>query len=229
MIKIRVFKAIDNLESCQKYLEGHMRVLKVYGITMITSANIEWFLDPNTYVIIAESEDESKIYGGARIQIANGTLPLPIETAVSEIDSNVHDMIDKLSENGTGELCGLWNSREVAGYGLGSIYLGRVGVAISTFLDINTLFALCAPSTVKNCIKVGFQVETTLGNDGTFYYPKDDLIATAVLLKDVKELSTADTFERKCIMDLRNNPKQKKNEQGIKEPFTITYDLQINR
>ena len=157
MIKIRVFRAIDDIESCQKYLEGHVRVLKIFGITMITSANIEWFYDPNTYVIIAESEDGVKVYGGARIQIANSTFPLPIETAVEEFDSSIHELVNRLAENGgTGELCGLWNSREVAGYGLGSIYLGRVGVAIAKFLNLNSLFALCAPSTVKNCMQVGF-------------------------------------------------------------------------
>lgn len=229
MIKIRIFRAIDSLESCQKYVEGHMRVLKVYGITMITSANIEWFVDPNTYVIIAESEDETKVYGGARIQIAGGKLPLPIETAVSEMDTSIHNLVSTLSEDGTGELCGLWNSREVAGYGLGSIYLGRVGVAVSSMLKLKTLVALCAPTTVKNCIRVGFEVENRLGNEGTFYYPKDDLIATAVLLKNTFTLETADPFERECILSLREHPVQIKEEQGIKEPFTVSYDLQISR
>jgi hypothetical protein len=230
MIKIRVFRAIDDIESCLKYVEGHIRVLKVYGITMITSAKTEWFYDPNTYVIIAESEDGEKVYGGARIQIANDTFPLPIETAVKEFDSSIHELINMLSENGgTGELCGLWNSREVAGYGLGSIYLGRVGVAIAKFLNLNTLFALCAPATVKNCMHVGFKVETSLGNEGLFYYPKEDLLATAVLLNDVVELSSADPFERECIFDLRLNPIQTKNEPGIKKPFTLVYQLKICR
>lgn len=230
MIKIRVFRAIDDLESCQKYVEGHIKVLKVYGITMITSAKTDWFYDPNTYVIIAESGDGGKIYGGARIQIANNTFPLPIETAVQELDSSIHILVDELSHNGgTGELCGLWNSREVAGYGLGSIYLGRVGVAVAKFLNLSSLFALCAPATVKNCIRVGFKIETTLGNDGLFYYPKEDLLATAVLLNDVEELSSADPHERECIFDLRLHPLQTKIEPGIKHPFTLTYQLKISR
>jgi hypothetical protein len=230
MIKIRVFRAIDDIESCQRYVEGHIRVLKVYGITMITSAKTEWFYDPNTYVIIAESEDGEKVFGGARIQIANTNFPLPIETAVQELDGSIHELVNRLSKNGgTGELCGLWNSREVAGYGLGSIYLGRVGVAIATSLNLSSLFALCAPATVKNCIQVGFKVETSLGNDGLFYYPKDDLLATAVLLNDTVQLSSADPYERECIFDLRSNPIQTKIEQGIKKPFTLIYQLKISR
>jgi hypothetical protein len=228
MIKIRVFRAIDDLESCQRYVEGHIKVLKVYGITMITSAKTEWFYDPNTFVIIAESENGEKVFGGARIQIANNSLPLPIETAVHEIDSSIHELVDELSHHGgTGELCGLWNSREVAGYGLGSIYLGRVGVAVAKFLNLSSLFALCAPATVKNCMRVGFKVETSLGNDGLFYYPKDDLLATAVLLSDVAELSSADSFERECIFDLRLNPRQTMIQDFSKGEIKIEFDLVI--
>jgi len=229
MIKIRVFRAIDEIDSCERYIEGHMRVLRVYGITMITSANIGWCKDPNTFVIIAESEDGTKVFGGARIQIANEAFPLPIETAVTDMDTSIHDLVKRLSLYGTGELCGLWNSREVAGMGLGSIYLGRVGVAISTFLNLNTLFALCAPATVKNCVRVGFQIENRLGNNGLFYYPKEDLLATAVLLNDTKDLTTADSYERECILNLRENPIQRKLEQGIKQPFMLTYELNIKR
>ena len=229
MIKIRVFRAIDDIESCQKYVEGHKRVLRVYGITMITSAKTEWFYNSNTYVIIAESETGEKVYGGARIQIANNTFPLPIETAVQELDTSIHELVIRLSKNGgTGELCGLWNSREVAGYGLGSIYLGRVGVAVASMLNLNSLFALCAPATVKNCLRVGFKIETSLGNEGLFYYPKDDLLATAVLLNDVEQLSSADPLERECIFDLKLNPRQTTIQDFSKGKIKIEFDLVIH-
>lgn len=229
MIKIRVFRAIDDIESCQKYLEGHIRVLKVYGITMITSAKTDWFSNPNVYVISAESEDGSKIYGGARIQIAAEGFPLPIQEALNGKDDFIHDLVRNLIPKGTAELCGLWNSREVAGYGLGSSYLVRVGVAISSFLKLETLFGLCAPATVSNSERVGFLVEKRLGDNGLFYYPKEDLIATAVLLCDVNELSTADPKERESILNLRNNPIHTTIETGIKATFELSYNLKIER
>ncbi len=231
MIRIRVFRAIDDIEACQKYIEGHVRVLKVYGITMITSAKTDWFTNPNVYVISAESEDGSKIYGGARIQIADETFPLPIETALIEKDQLIHSLVKDLAPRGTAELCGLWNSREVAGYGLGSNYLVRVGVAIASFLKLETLFALCAPVTVSNSERVGFIVEKRLGDNGLFFYPKEDLVATAVLLCDVNELSTADPTERQRIFDLRNNPVQTTIERGIKATttFELSYNLKIER
>ena len=224
----RVFRATDDIESCKKYVDGHVRVLKIFGITMITSAKAEWFDDPDTYIILVQSEDGEKLYGGARVQVAGGKFPLPIETALSKFDNSIHSLVKELAVEGTGELCGLWNSREVAGLGIGSIFLGRVGVAIATQLKLKTLFALCAPATVKNCLNVGFLIENRLGDDGTFYYPKEDLVATAVLLNDIDTLSSADPSERSKIFELRQNPELKKIEEGPRDKILdIDFNLTI--
>ena len=224
----RVFRATDDIESCKKYVEGHVRVLKIFGITMITSAKAEWFDDPDTYIILVQSEDGEKLYGGARVQVAGGKFQLPIETALSKFDNSIHSLVKELAIEGTGELCGLWNSREVAGLGIGSIFLGRVGVAIATQLKLKTLFALCAPATVKNCLNVGFLIENRLGDDGTFYYPKEDLVATAVLLNDIDTLSSADQGERDKIFELRQDPELKKIEQGPRDKvLDIDFHLTI--
>lgn len=225
---IRAFRAVDDRASCEKYYEGHSKVLKIYGIAMITSAKVKWFDDPDTYVIIVESEDGEKVFGGARIQVARGVFPLPIEDALTNFDKNVHDYVKDLIPGGTGELCGLWNSREVAGLGIGSIYLGRVGVALAMQLNISTLYALCAPATVANCMRVGFLLDERLGDKGTFYYPKEGLVATAVLLNDVATLSTADPDERGKIMELRKEPIQQKMEISPRNhELEIDYHLII--
>jgi len=226
---IRVFRAPDDLDACAKYVEGHMDVLRSFGITMITSANTEWFHDENTYVITIQQPGNNEIIsGGARVQLVSKNYPLPIEKALSKFDPNIHKMVSKLSLNGTGELCGLWNSREVAGLGLGARYLGWIGIAISTQLHLNTLFALCAPATVKSSVKMGFLVETSLGNNGTFYYPKEDLIATAALVNDISTLSTAGTEERKKILDMRDNPIQNKIEFGPRgQKMELRYNLKM--
>ncbi len=225
---IKAFRAPDDIEACQRYVEGHTRVLRIFGITMITSANVEWFTDPNTYVIIVESEDGEKIYGGARVQVAGGTLPLPIETAVADMDPTVHETIAEHAKEGAGEFCGLWNSRAVAGYGIGSMYLGRAAVAITEQLKLKTLFGLCAPATVRNSARVGFELATFLGNNGTFYYPKEDLIATAVSINDLQNLPTAEPAERDIIFNLRNNLVQDKLEPGPKDRVLgVNYRLAI--
>lgn len=228
-LNIKAFRASDDIETCLKYVEGHMDVLRIFGITMITTANTEWFDDPNSYVIVVESEDREKIYAGARIQIAGGKYQLPIEKAVSKFDPYIHKFVNDRLKNGIAELCGLWNSREVVGLGIGSLYLGRIGTAISTQLNLKTLFALCAPITVRNCIKMGYLLETSLGNNGTFYYPKEDLIATVVTLSDTSSFVTADEKERDKILNLRYNPIQKKVEIGPRgQTVEIDFNLSVS-
>lgn len=228
MIRLRVFRAIDEQETCEKFVEGHVKILKVFGITMITSAKKEWFEDPYTYVIVAEDPETMHVLGGARVQIAGGQYPLPIEDAVRKYDENVHTIIEKYAQNGTGELCGLWNSREIAGMGIGSIFLTRVAVCIAPQLQLQSLFALCAPYTVSMAEKSGFVIADFLGDKGAFLYPKDGLVATAVVLKDVDELSTADEIEKSEIIGLRNLPVQTKTEKGRRKDFELMYDLEIH-
>jgi hypothetical protein len=206
-------------------------VLKIFGIPMITSAKVRWFDDPDTYVIIVESEDGSKTYGGARIQMAAGKFALPIEEALTKFDNDIHKYVADLATEGTGELCGLWNSREVAGLGIGSIFLSRVGVAIAQQVQLKTLFALCAPATVKNAMRVGFLVDERLGDEGTFYYPKEGLIATAVFLSDVDNIVTADITEREKIFDLRQRPVQRSIELSPRDyhELEIDYDLLLTK
>jgi hypothetical protein len=227
MIRIRAFRAVDEPESCEKFVEGHMKILKVFDIAMITSANVEWFKDPLTYVIAAESTDTGKMLGGARVQIAGGSLPLPIEKAVKDIDDRIFETVKNYAKEGTGELCGLWNSREIAGMGIGSVHLTRTAVCIAPQLNLKSLFALCAPYTVEMAEKVGFEVTTFLGNNGTFYYPKEDLVATGMLLHDSHNLPTADQHERDEINSIRAQLQQVKVAEGRRGPFDLHLDLEI--
>lgn len=228
-IRFRAFRAVDDKSSCERYLEGHQHVLKVFDIAHITSAKPVWMDNPNCYIIMVESLFGEKVYGGARIQIADGTNPLPVEDAVREIDDNIHKLVEEKTKEGTGELCGLWNSREVAGMGIGSIFLGRTSISIVNQLNIKSLFALCAPATLRNCLKSGFEVERSLGNNGSFYYPKIDLIATALIMNDPIGLSKTLPSERECIMELRDSPNHMKVEETLKGKITVEYELSIEK
>jgi hypothetical protein len=52
----------------------------------------------------------------------------------------------------------------------------------------------------------GGRIFTEVGNNGTFYYPKLDLLATAVFLDDVRDLSKAHPRERQKMLLLRDRP-----------------------
>ncbi|MCE7059323.1 hypothetical protein [Dyadobacter sp. CY343] len=225
--KIRAFKSTEDSETCLRYIDEHRKVLEAYGVKQVTSANRDWLEDENTFVIIVESEDGGKIYGGARLQVRQETRKMPMEYAIAKKDTRIYSYVDELKDEKIAELCGAFNSKEVAGFGIGSVFLGRVGIALTTGLDITRLLALCSPPTLRQCLRLGFEVIRTLGNNGTFYYPKEGLIATAIVVTDLEQLPLAHEEELKHIKRLRNNPVQFAVEQGPKGEIALHYDLNI--
>lgn len=227
VVRLRAFRAVSDANSCELFIDGHTRVLTSIGITKLTSAKHEWMYNPAVIVLIVESLDGKTVYGGARINVAGGTQPLPIEEATGMLDDNIFNLVKQYALKGTGEICGLWNSREIAGYGIGSIFLTRAAVAVAEQIGLTSLFALCAPYTVAMAEQVGYSRETSIGNEGTFYYPKLDLIATAMILHDVSTLSKAQPEDRDSIMLLRNQPAVVKVETLRKKEIEIHYDTLI--
>lgn len=214
-IRFRAFRAVDNPELCEKYLQGHVQVLVNYGITNITSNNRDWMKWDTVYCVVAEKEDGTLV-GGIRTQIADGINLLPVEKAVGHLDPNIHNIVRNYIDDGVGELCALWNAKEVAGMGL-SIMLVRAGISILNQINCNTLMGICADYTMKMFKKVGFVVDTTLGDKGDFIYPNENYVARVLGILNAKELSTAEEFDRLKMLDLRQNPEQSCIELGPKE------------
>jgi len=224
MITVRAFKAPDDPEACLRFYNGHLRLLEIYfGIAKITSGSADWMHHENSIVIIVEDETRTKTYGGARVQLADGILPLPIETAIGKYDPKIYDMV----RTGSAEICAMWNSKEVAGMGIGSQVLARAGVVLAAQMPIDNFHVLCAPITTRIGKRVGFTIDESLGDKGTFFYPKDDFIATAMVINDVNKLENADPKERELIYDLRENLVQTKTEVGPKGSYEVSYNLEI--
>jgi hypothetical protein len=226
-VRLRAFRAIDEPETCALFIEGHTHVLTNIGVTKVSYSKNEWVKNPGAFVMVVESLDGKRVFGGARVHVSGGSEPLPIETATCAIDSNIYNLVWKYAQYGTGELCGLWNSREIAGYGVGSIFLIRAAVAIAYQIGLQSLFALCAPYTVKPVEAVGMELETSIGNKGTFYYPKLDLIATTMLLKDVPTLSKAHQEDKDAILRVRESWNTIRVEELRGKKITIHYEMRI--
>jgi hypothetical protein len=226
-VRLRAFRAVDEPHTCQLFIEGHTHVLTSIGVTKVTSSKNEWTENPAAFVMVVESMDGKKVYGGARVHVAGGSQLLPIEQATGRMDPNIFDLVWRFAQHGTGELCGLWNSREIAGYGIGSIFLIRTAVAISHQIGIRSLFALCAPYTIPPGEAVGMEIELGIGNNGTFYYPKLDLLATTMILKDVPTLRKAYEEDKAAIMKIRENLNIVRNEVLRKKEITIHYQIEI--
>ena len=231
MIRIRAFRAPSDPIACEKFIAGHRKILEIYyGIIKITSDSHEWVDDPNCIVIVAEDTETNNIYGGARLQIASDKYSLPIENAIKKYDPNVASFIKHEQDNGgTAEVCGLWNSKEIAGMGIGSHILSMVGVAISFQVNIKSIFVLCAPSTVRVSAAMGTKIVTSLGKNGTFYYPKDNFIATVMKLDDIHDLSSANKNVAAKILDLKENTYCIREEHGPKGHYEALYDIKIDK
>lgn len=224
-IVIRAFRATTDSVTCLNFIEGHRRLLELhFGIVAITSSNQDWMYHDNTFVIVAEDKERTKVYGGARVQMADGKLQLPIETAISKYDPSIHAMA---RQPGVSEICGLWNSTEVVGWGIGSFFMSRAGVAVACMLKSTKVLFLAAPITVRMGKRMGAEIETSLGNKGNFFYPKDDFIATAMAINDCPVLSKADENERKRIYNILEHPVQQTPEDGPKGQLMIDYQLDI--
>lgn len=228
-VRIRAFRATDDPEGSQKFANGHKRVLEAHGVNKVTSLNNEWMYDSSVFVLLVESRDDGRALGGARVHASTGHNKLPIEEATGYMDGKIYEVVQRQAREGTGELCGLWNSMEVAGLGIGSFFATRAGVVICEQIGLKSLFALCAPYTVRWAERVGCEIITGIGNEGTFYYPKLDLLATAVLLKDTTKLDTAKASEVEKINFLRKNLNVilLENPPGKRIEVSIEYLLEI--
>jgi len=224
--RIKVFKANENYNLCQDYLRGHQQVLKDYGIENISTNTETWFTIPNVYGLLVYYEDTDEVVGGVRVQIADGKIPLPVESAIGNLDPLIFKIIKDNLDSGTGEICGLWNAKKIAGMGI-SIILLRAGISIVSQIKLDSLFTICADYTLGMVRKVGFVQEDSLGNQGTFEYPNSSYIARVLRKLNSVTLDTAEEYDRNKIFFLRENPVCKLIETGPKGDFEVEYNLLI--
>jgi hypothetical protein len=226
MIKMRAYRAVDEIETCKEYIKGHVKVLLDFGISNITSNNNTWMENPNIYCVIAR-DDSGEMVGGIRVQVADGVHPLPVEKAVGDIDNNVCKFVRELAINGgVGELSGLWNSRKVKGIGV-SLLLVRAGISMINQFNIKMLTGICAGYSLPMFTKVGFVINKDLGSNGEFVYPNENYIARVVGILNIITLETASPIEREKILSLRETPRQRRVEEGPKGELTIEYEMII--
>ncbi len=215
-IRIRAFRATDDPETCHKFILGHKKVLENHGIEKVTSSNDDWMFERAVFVVVVESTDKEKLFGGVRIHCVDGQLKLPIQSATEDMDPKINNVVKDYSMYGTAELCGLWNSIEVAGYGIGSLFPTRAAIVVLEQIGLQSLFFLCSPFTLRFHKWLGSRVITEIGKNGTFYYPKFDLLATAVVLEDAVNIPLCHPRERAKVFSMRQNLTLTTNE---KSPF----------
>jgi hypothetical protein len=90
------------------------------------------------------------------------------------------------------------------------------------------MFVLCGGHTIGITLEKGFTIDERLGNKGTFYYPKEGLVATAGVMNNIYDLKDAQEIDRGIIESLRANPNQTRTESTDKITFDVEYRLNLN-
>jgi hypothetical protein len=209
-------------------MKKHQQVLSVYGIQMITSNNNRWVDNYGIYVIVAESMDTGEMMAGIRIQLARGNQELPIADATGHIDPRVYDIIHNYDDQGrTAEITALWNSREYKGIGLSSLLIS-VSSAVLNQLNITSILGLCDTRNIETMLlNGGYTIESSIGMDGYFYYPKQGLKAWAIVLKDPDTVIHASPGVRELIQELRKDPVQRRVLHRKDHVLDIDFKLKI--
>ena len=223
--KIRGFRTLDEPKLCEYYLEGHTKVLLDYDITNITSNNRVWMDNPDIYCLMIQNIETDEMMGGIRIQLANGIYPLPVEDAIGYMDDKIYTIVENYANNGgIGELSALWVDNRLRGLGVG-VYLVRAAIASASQLTFKTMTGICGDVTLKMFNNVGFVTETSLGNNGQFYYPNDKLIAHVVGILDAVSLESAADYDKNIMISFRSNFIQEREECDTGKKITIDYNL----
>jgi hypothetical protein len=224
-IKFIGYRAIESIENCHRFKEGHEKVLLDYGITNITTNTFEWMKDPNVYVVMAISTDNDEVVGGIRIHISGENTSLPVESAVGHMDPNIYNIVKHFRQHGgVAELCALWNAKKVAGKGVSTL-LTRASIAATIQLNFQTLMGICADYTMDMFNRVGFRVNPELGNSGEFKYPNENYIARVLGIMNAITLETAHPYDKERMISLRENLIQLCNENERKGQIEADYNL----
>ena len=236
MFHIYAFKAIDKPDECQEFAQGHAEVLTSYGITKLTSLDYSWMDDPNVYVIAVKDMLSNKMVGGGRFHLTDSNIrtSLPLEKAIAPLEPKISTLIDQYMDK-TGkkvsEVCAIWNARKVSGKGLSMLTcracVARSGLVLASQLGIGTSLVFCAPWTLNLFRTLGYMLEKKIGNEGTFPYPKPDLLATLMVVRDINTLPHAEEINRKKIRDLRQKPIQETPEIYNHSQLRIAYNLEL--
>lgn len=226
-IQIRAFRAIDDPTSARAFAKGHLDVLNNFGLNL-SSAKEEWISKPSVYVVIIESPDRQVVYGGARVELYQSDLKLPIEAAVGEEAPEIGDFLKSRTSGKIGEICGLWNSLAVAGLGIGSVYSIRCAIAIATSIGLNELVALCSPYTYRIAHQYGFKLLEGVGNKGAIPYAGANEIAHVTFQSNIHQLVGADLNEMEIIQTLRQTPNQIRIEDVRKGKIEVHYQLSFS-
>ncbi|MFN6115498.1 MAG: hypothetical protein ACK46G_08540 [Flavobacteriales bacterium] len=223
LITIRAFRPEEDPESYNAYVEGHRSVLTEMGVLSVVKPGGLQEPPEGTVILVAEHNALGMV-GGLRIERASSRHRLPIQQALVSLEPCIDEVIGDLTEDGCGEICGLWNTSRFAGRGV-PLLLSEAAVSMVHHLGMRHLVCFVAHYTLRHALKVGFQLLDSLGDGGAFNYPIPRIKSFAMVIPDTVLLSTAPGNWRTRILSLRCRPFQDRIEAPTGIPYAVRYRL----
>jgi hypothetical protein len=211
-VSLIVSRAINDLDLCQRFSEGHRKLLENHNVDL-GPVDTSWYTDRNVYILVVKDELSDEILGGSKLVISDGKGNLPMEKLLSEDYPELSGLLSNLSKRGIVEISSLWNSRSIAGWGLGSEQLIKASIVVSSFLDVDRVVTFCSPFVTRFAESYGFNPLEDFGENGAIPFPDNRWMSTINVLYDIDEMRLADISCKTEIFELKQNPIQ-----------TITYE-----
>ena len=221
---VQGFWATDNLKLCEEFTIGHRDVLREHGYEHFKSNNTKWHGDVDTYVVLAKIGD--KPVGGLRFVKKRKEFLVPLEEAILPLDAGIVDYMNSLINLSPFEICGLWNSRVVGGMKL-SYFLSRLGLVMAPFFGWQASLCFMATYTFRIPRRLGYELVTSIGEEGYFNYPTPEFRAGVWIHNDIRNLGNCVSSEQERILSLRENLNQSFIEKNTKGGLLINYELKV--
>jgi hypothetical protein len=226
-LTLKACSAPSAVGNCERNAQVHSQVLQRYDIGNITSAKQNWWHNRQTSVLLLENSATAEPLGAIRLQRWDSGQPLPIESALADVDRRIHDWVASYSSGGVAELCGLWCSPKLRGYGVGAV-LTRMGLSLAPQVKAKTILGLCDTRSVAQNLSFGFDKDPSLASQGTFGYPRPGLFAHVLRVPDAQCLDRATSENRQAIEGYRREPVGREVIEGRWGRLELVRDLRLD-
>jgi hypothetical protein len=223
---LSLHRASDNHTICEDFVKGHRQLLAVNGVDL-GPIDSSWFNSKNVFLLVVRRINDGEILGGSKLVIYDGDENLPLLKLLKDDYPELLSYLREFQNGGLVEISGLWNSRSVAGLGLGSEQLIRTSIAISGMLNVETVITFCSPFVTRFAELYGFVPLSKFGTNGSIPFPDERWLSTINILEDPMVMSKADLSEKEIIFDLRANPSQMKDFDSRGKQIKIKFELSI--
>ncbi len=226
-VTVKGYSAPQAVGNCARNAQLHAQVLERYDIKNITSAKQGWWHNRQTSVLLLENAATAEPLGAIRLQRFGNGHPLPIESALGDVDRRVHAWVASFASGGVGELCGLWCSPKLRGFGMGAV-LTRMGLALASQVKAKTILGLCDTRNVASNLSFGFARDPSLASQGTLDYPRPGLVAHVLRVPDALGMGSASAQNRLEIERYRSRPVGREHFEGPLGALELTWDLRLD-